>query len=95
MFDRTFFERQFSDQVQLFCREQKIAAPVVELLLDDGSVLRLQAIAQIRENWLALKARLGDAESRMILCPYFSIRRITFSRPSSEKETVFSFPPKP
>ncbi|MFQ5520574.1 MAG: hypothetical protein ACE5FK_04185 [Candidatus Methylomirabilia bacterium] len=95
MFDRTFFERQFSDQVQAFCREQKIAAPVVELLLDDGSVLRLQTIAQIRESWLALKARPDNAELRLILCPYFSIKRITFSKPSSEKEMVLSFPPKP
>ncbi|MFQ5828926.1 MAG: hypothetical protein ACE5JD_07200 [Candidatus Methylomirabilia bacterium] len=95
MFDRTFFERQFLDQVQAFCREQKIAAPVVELLLDDGSVLRLEAIGQVRENWLALKASAESGNTRLILCPYFSIKRITFSAPTAKSAVVFSLPAKP
>lgn len=92
MFDRTFFERQFPDQAQQFCREQKIAAPVVELLLDDGTVLRLKAITQIRESWLGLSAHGEGGKSRLILCPYFTIKRITFAPPSSPSDGVFSLP---
>jgi len=92
MFDRTFFERQFSDQAQQFCREQKIAAPVVELLLDDGTVLRLKAITQIRESWLGLSTHGEGGKSRLILCPYFTIKRITFTPPSSPSDGVFSLP---
>lgn len=94
MFDRAFFERQFPDQVQQFCREQKIAAPVVELLLDDGMLLRPRAITQIRESWLGLSVQGEGGEARLILCPYFSIKRITFSIPSSETEAMFSLSPK-
>ena len=94
MFDRAFFERQFLDHVRQFCREQKIAGPVVDLLLDDGSTLRLRAISQIREAWLGLSVYGDGGESRLILCPYFTIKRITFSAPSSAKDGVFSLPEK-
>jgi len=95
MFDRTFFERQFLDHAQQFCREQKVAAPVVELLLDDGTVLRLRAVIQTRENWLGFSAYGEGDHARLILCPYFTIKRISFSVPSSSKDGVFALPPKP
>ena len=93
MFDRTFFERQFLEHVRQFCRDQKISAPVVELLLDDGTVLRLRAIVQTRESWLSLSAHGEGSEAQMIFCPYFTIKRIAFSAPSSAKDGVFSLPP--
>lgn len=93
MFDRAFFERQFLEHVRQFCREQKISAPVVELLLDDGTTLRLRAIIQIRESWLSLSAHGEGSEARLILCPYFTIKRISFSAPASAKDGVFVPPP--
>ena len=95
MFDRAFFEGQFLDHVQQFCREKGIVAPVVDLLLDDGSVIRLRAIRKVREGWLALSAYGDGDDSRLILCPYFTIKRITFSTPSSPKDGVLSLPAKP
>jgi len=95
MFDRTFFERQFFDHAQQFCREQKIPAPVVELLLDDGTVLRLRAVTQIRENWLGLSVYGESSQARLILCPYFTIKRITFAVPASSEDGVLSLPAKP
>ena len=95
MFDRTFFERQFPDQAQQFCRQQNISAPVVELLLDDGTVLRLRTIVQIRESWLGLSAHGEGGKSRLVLCPYFTIKRITFSAPASAKDAVFSLSQNP
>ncbi len=95
MFDRIFFDRQFPDHVQQFCREHKIAAPVVDLLLDDGTVLRLRAITQIKESWLSLSAHGEGGAARLIFCPYFTIKRISFSAPSSTKDGTFSLPQKP
>ena len=95
MFDRAFFERQFPDQLQHFCREQKIAAPVVELLLDDGTVLRPSSIAQIKESWLAFSTYSESGEARLLLCPYFSIKRISFSAPSADTDLVFSLSSRP
>lgn len=95
MFDRIFFERQFSDQTQQFCREQNVAAPVVELLLDDGAVLRLRAITQTRESWLGLSVHGDGGKARLVLCLYFTIKRITFLAPSSAKDGVFSPQPNP
>jgi hypothetical protein len=95
MFDRIFFERQFPDHVRQFCREQKIDAPVVELLLDDGSVLRLRSIGQTRESWLSLSAYANGGQSRLILCPYFTIKRISFAAPSSTKDGLFTLPQNP
>lgn len=81
MFDRTFFEHHFHDQVRAFARERQVSAPVVELLLDDGNVLYLRSVLQTREHWLCLAA-YDDEATRQIYCPYFSIRRITlFTRP--------------
>jgi hypothetical protein len=95
MFDRSFFERQFHDQAKQFCREQNIAALVVELLLDDGTMLHLRSITQIRESWLGLSTHGEGGKSRLILCPYFTIKRITFSAPSGAKDAVFSLTPNP
>ncbi|MBI4610583.1 MAG: hypothetical protein HY726_16430 [Candidatus Rokubacteria bacterium] len=95
MFDRIFFERQFPDHVQQFCREQKLAAPVVELLLDDGTVLRLRAINQTRESWLSVTVHGERAEARLIFCPYFTIKRITFGSPSSPKDGTFALAAAP
>jgi len=92
MFDRVFFERQFPDHVRQFCREQKIAAPVVELLLDDGTSLRLRAIQQMRESWLSVTAHGERGDARLIFCPYFTIKRITFVAPSSPKDGTFALP---
>lgn len=95
MFDRIFFERQFLDFAQQFCRDQKIAAPVVELLLDDGTVLRLRTITQTKESWISLSTHGERGEARMILCPYFTIKRITFAAPASAKDGTFALAPKP
>lgn len=95
MFDRTFFDRQFLDCAQQFCRDHKIAAPVVELLLDDGTAFRLRAIGLIKESWLSLSAHGERGEARVVLCPYFTIKRITFSAPGSPKDGTFALPAKP
>lgn len=76
MFDRTFFEQHFSDQTRAFAREHKVQNPVVEFLLDDGSVLHVRSLLQTKENWLCLQAHDEEAP-RQIYCPYYSIKRIT------------------
>ena len=76
MFDRTFFEQHFRDQARTFAREQKVASPVVEFLLDDGSVLHIRSLLQMKENWLCLSA-YDDETTRQIYCLYYSIKRIT------------------
>ncbi len=81
MFDRIFFERYFVEQVRQFAKQRQVSAPVVEFLLDDGTRFYVTAVIQTTEGWLSLTGRNEDAEDRFILCPYFSIRRITFSAP--------------
>lgn len=83
MFDRTFFEQHFQEQARAFARDHKVASPVVEFLLDDGSVLHVRSLLQTRENWLCLQAYDEEA-TRQIYCPYYSIKRIT----------LFPHPPK-
>ena len=78
MFDRTFFEQQFHAQIRAFAREHKVQSPVVEFLLDDGSVLHVRSLLQTKENWLCLQA-YDDEASRQIYCLYYSIKRITLS----------------
>ncbi len=77
MFDRAFFEQHFSEQAKGFARDRKVPSPVVEFLLDDGSVLYVRSLLQTRENWLCLQAYDEDA-TRQIYCLYYSIKRITF-----------------
>jgi hypothetical protein len=76
MFDRAFFEQHFLEQARAFARERKITSPVIELLLDDGSVLYVKSLLQTRENWLCLQAHAEDGP-RQIYLPYYSIKRIT------------------
>jgi hypothetical protein len=76
MFDRTFFEQHFHAQARAFAREHKVASPVVELLLDDGSLLHVKSVLQTRENWLCLSA-YDEEGTRQIYCLYYSIKRIT------------------
>ena len=76
MFDRMFFEQQFPEQAKGFARERKIASPVVELLLDDGSILYVRSLLQTRESWLCLLAHAEDGP-RQIYLLYYSIKRIT------------------
>ncbi len=76
MFDRTFFEQHFQEQARAFARDHKVASPVVEFLLDDGSVLHVRSLLQTRENWLCLQAYDEEA-TRLIYCLYYSIKRIT------------------
>jgi hypothetical protein len=95
MFDRVFFERQFPDCAREFCRHHRIEAPVIELMLDDGSVLRVKSIGPAREQWLGLVAHSDGGRSTLILCPYFTIKRITFAAPSSSGDVVFTLPPAP
>jgi hypothetical protein len=76
MFDRIFFERDFDDQVRAFAREHKVASPVVELLLDDGSTLYVKSIRLAKEHWLSLTVYDEDA-ARQIYTLYYSIKRIT------------------
>jgi len=77
MFDRMFFEQQFLEQAKGFARERKIASPVVEFLLDDGSILYVRSLLQTREHWLCLLAHAEDGP-RQIYLLYYSIKRITF-----------------
>ena len=76
MFDRTFFEQHFLEQAKSFARDRKVPSPVVEFLLDDGSVLYVRSLLQMKENWLCLQAYDEDA-TRQIYCLYYSIKRIT------------------
>ncbi|MBI3028936.1 MAG: hypothetical protein HYY64_05450 [Candidatus Rokubacteria bacterium] len=76
MFDRAFFEQHFLDQARGFARERKIASPVIEFLLDDGSLLYVRSLLQTRENWLCLLAHDEDGP-RQIYLLYYSIKRIT------------------
>ncbi len=50
---------------------------MVELLLDDGTVLYVRSLLQTKENWLSLQAYDEDG-TRQIYCLYYSIKRITF-----------------
>ena len=77
MFDRAFFEQHFLEQVRGFARERKVASPVVEFLLDDGSVVYVRSVLQMRENWLCLTVHAEDGP-RQVYCLYYSIKRITF-----------------
>ena len=77
MFDRMFFEQHFLEQAKGFARERKIASPVVEFLLDDGSVVYVRSVLQTREHWLCLTVHAEDGP-RQVYCPYYSIKRITF-----------------
>ncbi len=77
MFDRAFFEQHFHEQIRAFSREHKVPAPVVEFLLDDGSILYVRSLIQTKENWLSLSAFEEDG-TRHIYCPYYCIKRITF-----------------
>jgi hypothetical protein len=76
MFDRAFFEQHFQDQVRAFAREHRVARPVVELLLDDGTAVYVRSVLQTRESWLALSVWDADGP-RQLFCPYYGIRRIT------------------
>ncbi|MBI4589232.1 MAG: hypothetical protein HY725_10365 [Candidatus Rokubacteria bacterium] len=76
MFDRAFFEQHFHEQTRAFAREHTVASPVVEFLLDDGSLLYVRSLIQTKENWLCLLA-YDDEATRQIYCPYYSIKRIT------------------
>ncbi len=91
MFDRIFFERYFIEQVRQFAKQRQASAPVVEFLLDDGTRLFVSGISQTTESWLSITGHSEDGEERFILCPYFSIRRITFSAPSPK--SAKSHPP--
>jgi hypothetical protein len=77
MFDRGFFEQQFHEQTRAFARDHKVASPVVEFLLDDGSVLYVRSVVQTKEHWLCLLAYDEEA-TRQVYCPYYCIKRITF-----------------
>jgi hypothetical protein len=77
VFDRTFFEQDFIRRLRTFAQEQNVSAPVVELLLDDGSAVYVKQILQIKENWFALVV-YDDSEPKQLFCPYYSIKRIAF-----------------
>ncbi|MEK6665083.1 MAG: hypothetical protein AABZ20_01470 [candidate division NC10 bacterium] len=93
MFDRAFFEQHFLDQAKGFARERKIASPVVEFLLDDGSLLYVRSLLQTRENWLCLQAHAEDGP-RQIYLLYYSIKRITLhaQAPAAVKPRDVGFP---
>lgn len=92
MFDRAFFEQHFREQTKAFAREHKLASPVVEFVLDDGTVLYVQSVIQTRENWLCLIAHDEDA-TRQVYCPYYSIKRITLypgaPKPTQGRDVTF------
>ena len=88
MFDRIFFERYFVEQVRQFAKQRHAATPVVEFLLDDGTRLFVTSVSQTTESWLSVTGQNEDGEERYILCPYFSIRRITFSAPSKSAKSA-------
>jgi hypothetical protein len=103
MFDRIFFEHNFHDLVGKFARSQKIPAPVVEFLLDDGAVVYLRSIEETREGWLAVLVyddepgpHAQGVGARLILSPYFSIKRITLHKsppkPAKHGELGFQLP---
>ena len=78
MFDRTFFEQHFHAQARAFAREHKVGSPVVEFLLDDGTVLHVRSLLQTKENWLCLLV-YDEEVTRQIYCLYYSIKRIALS----------------
>ena len=78
MFDRMFFEQHFPAQARAFAREHKVGSPVVEFLLDDGTVLHVRSLLQTKENWLCLLA-YDEEVTRQIYCLYYSIKRIALS----------------
>lgn len=88
MFDRIFFERYFLDQVRQFAKQRQASTPLVEFLLDDGTRLFVTSVSQTTESWLAITGHSENGEERFILCPYFSIRRITFSAPSKSAKST-------
>ena len=87
MFDRIFFERYFVEQVRQFAKQRQASTPVVEFLLDDGTRLFVSGIAQTTESWLSITGQSDDGAERFVLCPYFSIRRITFFAPSKSAKS--------
>ena len=91
MFDRAFFEQDFLKQVRAFAQSQNVAAPVVELLLDDGSLIYVKRILQVKERWVALNVH--DDEERQLFCPYYSIKRLSFYKapPKSAKSKDLGF----
>ena len=78
MFDRMFFEQHFPAQARAFAREHKVGSPVVEFLLDDGTVLHVRSLLQTKENWLCLLV-YDEEVTRQIYCLYYSIKRIALS----------------
>ena len=83
MFDRAFFEQHFPHQARAFARDHEVASPVVEFLLDDGSVLHVRSLLQTKESWLCLQA-YDEGGTRQIYCLYYSIKLIT----------LYAHPPK-
>ncbi len=96
MFDRIFFERHFPDLVREFARSYKTDSPAVEFLLDEGPVY-VRAIEQTREGWLAMTVHDEAHGARLVLSPYFSIKRITFyktaPKPAKQGEAGFQISP--
>ena len=76
MFDRAFFEQHFMAQAKSFAQDRKVGSPVVEFLLDDGTVLYVRSLFLTKENWLCLQAHDEDGP-RQIYLLYYSIKRIT------------------
>ncbi len=80
-------------QLRAFAQERKVASPVVEFLLDDGTVLYVRNLLQTRENWLSLQAH-DEAGPRQIYLLYYSIKRIILhaQAPAAAKPRDVGFP---
>lgn len=95
MFNRGFFERDFTRLVTHYSRDKKSDTPVVEFHLRDGSHYSVESIELIGEEWLSFRAapepgRSGDGRMPdQITCPYQLVTRINFFPTVTESKVGF------
>lgn len=98
MFNRSFFQRDFTTLVEQYAKDKKSDTPVVEFHLRDGSRYYVESIELIGEEWLSFRAapdpRLsGSPESGkspdQITCPYNLVTRVNFFPRVTEAKVGF------
>ena len=87
MFNRGFFDRDFSRLIETYAHDKKSEAPVVEIHLRDGSHYYVESIELVGEDWISFRVspepgRSGPADGGrhvdQVTCPYGAITRVNF-----------------
>lgn len=95
MFNRRFFERDFSTLIERYAADKKSETPVVELHLRDGSRHYVESIELLGEDWISFRVtpepgRSGDGKQPdQITCPYGAVLRVNFLPRMTESKVGF------